>query len=291
MVSSIVVHLDTARSLENRVKVATTLAERFAAQLRGIYLTSAPDRQATQIEDVDAAPLDRPQLRLVGAPSDAATGDARVLKKRLAKLAGEGYPLRWKTHSFNDESHLIELSHYHDLLVVGDDLVIPENPIGKLITPSLKLALDAVCPVLVVPGQARPRGDFTRPVVFWDQSRECSRALRAAFPFLKSVDTSLFRAESPVPGMDGAASPQSTQEQLLLNFLDLHGIEAHWTGLDQYRSDVADEAEALLQNVDKDHNDLIVMGAYGHSKIRELLLGSAGRKLLQKARVPVLLAN
>lgn len=137
-------------------------------------------------------------------------------------------------------------------------------------------------PVLLAP--SRLQGDMTGiAMIAWDESPECWHAVSAAIPFLqiaKSVQ---------VVSVDSEASRRSASHAEVLAYLRCHGITATARVVAPHIRSVGD---ALLATAGEDEAGLLVMGAYSHSRLREMLLGGATRTILQNAAArPVLLAH
>jgi nucleotide-binding universal stress UspA family protein len=122
----------------------------------------------------------------------------------------------------------------------------------------------------------------------WDGSREAAAAMAAAVPLL-------CRAESvTVTMLSGAAltpADCSAQQEELLGFLGPHRVRAGVLVRDCRADYAGDIGHALLSLADELGADLLVMGCYGHSRLRELCLGGASRTVLAETRIPTLLAH
>jgi nucleotide-binding universal stress UspA family protein len=133
----------------------------------------------------------------------------------------------------------------------------------------------------VIPYIGAPQNLGKKILVAWNASREASRAVADAMPMLEAADSVEVFAVEPngmgdAPGADIAAH------------LARHGINAtanKTTGLD------IDVGDVLLNQAADSGADLIVMGGYGHSRMRELVLGGATRHILEHMTVPVLLSH
>jgi nucleotide-binding universal stress UspA family protein len=144
--------------------------------------------------------------------------------------------------------------------------------------PGLEAALfETGGPVLMVPGAVS--GDFGKAVaVAWDGTMEAARAARGALP-LRAEAVFVLTAD-----MDKAQAKPSQ----LASYLAQHGIEAKtWA----FRPDGTSLGEALLAEAGEAGADMLVMGAYGHSRLRELVLGGVTRTVTAKAGIPVLMAH
>jgi nucleotide-binding universal stress UspA family protein len=140
-------------------------------------------------------------------------------------------------------------------------------------------------PVLVLPYAQSTAGIGDNVVVAWDGGREAARAMRDALPILASAAsvTLLSIGARAITGED----IQRSQERALA-FLSAHGVHAQSRRLD---STLDDPAELLLSQLADLGADLVVMGAYGHARLRELILGGVTRTMLQKMTVPVFVSH
>lgn len=169
------------------------------------------------------------------------------------------------------------------------DLVIQPRPYGPNAGPEEEAIVEAAlfeaqAPVMVLPALALPLATPKRIVLAWNQSREALAATHRALPLLQLaqsvaitvVDPPLHGAERSDPG--GA----------LCQFLARHGVRAEVSVLAGSLFRVSD---VLARQVRDQNADLLVMGAYGHSRLREAILGGATRNMLEKSEVPVFLAH
>jgi nucleotide-binding universal stress UspA family protein len=136
-------------------------------------------------------------------------------------------------------------------------------------------------PVLIVPYVHVPPHLGT-VVVAWDEGRPAARAVADALPLLTMAD----RVEIVSVTSDGGESPLPSKD--MARHLARHGIEAEGVGLP--RSGVGVGNTLLSYAADLDAG-LIVMGGYGHSRLREMVLGGTTRTILQSMTVPVLMAH
>jgi nucleotide-binding universal stress UspA family protein len=223
--------------------------------------------------------------------SARAVADAAALEKLVtARLSTE--VLR-----FSVETAIAQLGGLTDLIARQarfSDLVLLPLPYGKHASASADLLLEAAlfqgrAPVLVMPVTGLPKvlGATTLGqdvVVAWNESAEALVAIRAALPLLRAakhvtiaiIDPSYHSAERSDPG--GALS----------QMLARHGVHVEVTVLAKTLPKVADVLNRLVRDRAA---DLLVMGAYGHSRFREAVLGGATRDILELAEVPVFMAH
>jgi nucleotide-binding universal stress UspA family protein len=163
-----------------------------------------------------------------------------------------------------------------DLVVVPRDDVLAGDPTFALEA----AAFDAGRPTLLVP--SRWRGElFGKAVIAWKSSAEAARAVAAALPLLAKADTvGIFAAtEHDV----APATPEG-----LVAYLRWHGIAA--TAM-MFPAGAPSVGEALLAAARHAAADLLVMGAYSRSRVRELVFGGVTRHVLDHAALPVLMAH
>ncbi len=137
-------------------------------------------------------------------------------------------------------------------------------------------------PVIILGAEENSLPGAKRIVMAWNGEPEAARAIHRSLPLLKSVeDIHLALVD---PDLSGAANPGSD----MATFLSRHGLRVT---VDQLPSGGREVADVLLQHaLDKDA-DLIVMGAYGHSRLREWLLGGTTRDLPSKSKLPILIVH
>lgn len=134
------------------------------------------------------------------------------------------------------------------------------------------------CPVLAIPAGGTAALPFNRILVAWNGSREASRAVHSALPLLQGA------AEVEVAVMgDALEAPDLLPAVEIGRLLARHGVANKVV----QRPNTNDVGHALLELAGDRAVDLIVMGCYGHSRVREMLLGGATRSVLRAATIPV----
>lgn len=279
----ILVSVDTAPAGAARLDLAAALAERFAAHLIGLHTSLMPllppsggyfdhfDRSL--IDELYGEFSDRLREREEAARS---LFESVTEKRRLAAewRVAAGYP------SENAALH----GRYVDLIVLGQSN--PDDTEAVLFAPRPEeVALAAGCPVLVVPYAGRFEECGRRVLVAWNASRAATRAVNDAMPLLARAETVTVlcvdpgqdrRAHGEVPGMDIAVH------------LARHGVTA---SVATTVSGGIGIGNALLSWAGDNGADLLVMGAYGHARVREVLLGGATRTILESMTLPVLISH
>jgi nucleotide-binding universal stress UspA family protein len=189
---------------------------------------------------------------------------AEELVRGRAETAG--VPLAWHIEEGDEIAIARQEAQLCDLAVVGPDL-------------ARDLVFAGGAPVLAVPpsaGAARPR----RIMIAWDAGSEASRAVRDALPLLATADAVCAVAIDPPEGRD-------TLRELAV-FLRRHGIsvETH-----RRKSGSTGTGRQLLNEAKILGADLLIMGAYGHSRFRQWVLGGATEEIFTLSRIPVLLSH
>ena len=169
------------------------------------------------------------------------------------------------------------------------DLVVLPKPYGKEhgveLEPVTEGALfEGQTPVLVVPDTVTPTATPSRVVIGWNESNEALRAVRASLPLLQSADNVHVVVIDPPQHGPNRSDPGGALSQ----YLARHGVKTEIDVLSKTMPRVSDVLCRHVQDLDA---DMIVMGAYGHSRFREAILGGATRNMLEQAEVPVFLAH
>jgi nucleotide-binding universal stress UspA family protein len=182
----------------------------------------------------------------------------------------------WHHVQGNEGVELGKRGRLFDLIV----LARPSEADGGVDASPIEAALfETGRPVLFTSSRA-PGFTGRSVMVAWDGSREAARGANAALPFLKRA-----RDATVIGVKENGTAPDPAD---LVNALDLHGIRAkgHVTTAGNRSL-----GKVLLDEVARVGADVLVMGAYGHSALRELFFGGATREVLKSAEIPVLMAH
>lgn len=139
-------------------------------------------------------------------------------------------------------------------------------------------------PVIVVPDDSNVACPPKRIVIAWNESPEALNAVRAALPLLKEADKVNIVVIDPPAHAANRSDPGGQLSQMLAR----HGVDVEISVLAKSMPRVTD---VLLRHVGDINADMVVMGAYGHSRFREAILGGATRHMLERAQVPVFMAH
>lgn len=248
--------------------------------------------------DVLALGVDRTQVGysyvgggavLLQVAMERAEADAKSIETASRAAIDQQQPsLRWSI-----EAAVAQLGAMSDLIALRarfSDLIVLPRPYGPGQGVEAEAVLEAALfegqsPVLVLPdGHTFEGATPKRVVIGWNQSREAMIAVRRALPFLKrAAMVNIAVIDPPAHGPE-RSDPGGALCQMLVR----HGVKAEVSVLARTMPRISD---VLNRHVRDQNADLLVIGAYGHSRFREAILGGATRNLLEHAEVPVLMAH
>jgi len=269
---SVLLHIHDDLGSESRLQAAFDIARATGAHIHCVQVTQLPDMVAADMYGgAVLAPAMINELHEI---------DERVRVRTEARLRGEGVSWDWRQMDGDIVHGLLSASALCDLIIV----TLPEGPRKALNDPlpiAAELALSGPVPVMGVPQSAKSLLVAGRALVAWDGSQEASAALRAAVPLLKlAQDVHVVTVEEA--GKNGFPPTDAPA------YLARHGISVE---VHSWPRDGGAVEDALLAAVETLEPDWIVMGAYGHSRLRQFVFGGVTRTMLHDARVPVLLAH
>jgi nucleotide-binding universal stress UspA family protein len=195
------------------------------------------------------------------------------------RMQREGIPGEWRQEEGNARDILSTHARYADLLLLGQDQ--PHHGPG-LVEPAI---FGTGGPVLIIPYAGRFATLGEKVLIAWNGSREAARAVRDALPILAAANQVTILAVDP-EGEESAEKDVPSAD--LAGHLARHGVKA--IAEHTVAGEIA-PAEAMLNAAAETGADLLVMGAYGHSPLREMVLGGATRTLLHSMTLPVLMAH
>jgi nucleotide-binding universal stress UspA family protein len=272
---TILVYVDTGRSAPARLKLSAELAARFAAHVTGLYVRRP--FQAPAFSDAGPA-MDS----LYRTYENTAKADEALATAAFRDLIGStGLSSEWRVTDGLAEEIVAAHARYADLMIVGQS-----EPNDATTTPS-DLAETVVIaserPVIIVPhiGVTKPPGKTV--LLCWNGTREAARAATGALPILKQADKVIILLIDPRNDGD----PEGPGGRVA-TWLVRHGVKA------VVKRDTAggsDVGGVILSRAADQDADLVVMGLYGHSRMREWVLGGASRTLLASMTVPLLVAH
>ncbi|MBI2752132.1 MAG: universal stress protein [Betaproteobacteria bacterium] len=273
---TILVHLDTDKRVAERLDLAIRLADTFDSHLVGLFALSAPRIPSYAL--AEAGPV---VVEVEARHRAEAARNAEAMFK--SENARHGRSAEWRATQRDALAAATLSARYADLVVIGQHE--PGNSSG--VTPDFaeELVLSAGRPVLLVPYAGHFAQVGRRILVAWNAGQEAARAVTDALPLLTRASTVQVVAFNPAEaGADHGDIPGADIGLVLAR----HGVKV---SVAQQQSEEVDIGNQLLSRAADIEADLIVMGAYGHSRVRELVLGGVTRTLLDTMTVPVLMSH
>jgi nucleotide-binding universal stress UspA family protein len=274
---TVLVHCDGNPKTAHRVAVALQVAQRHGARLVGVHVQ----------EPFNVPPFTEGAIvmdDLFRAYDAAAKADLEAAVAIFHKVVkGGGVSTEWRVAKGYSDTELAVQARYADIVVVGQT-----EPGNKSLTPTdlpETIALSTGRPVLVVPHIGAPYKVGKKMMLCWNASRESARAASDALPLLREAEEVIVLAIDPRASNRGHGAEPGADAAV---WLSRHGVKV------TVQRDVApdgDVGDVILSRAADHDVDLIVMGLYGHSRMREMVLGGASRTLLASMTVPVFVAH
>ena len=276
MIRDILVSLTQGTDADAAAAYAVSLAAAHSAHITGLSVTYEIDVPPFYM---GAVPTDFIDIQM--RENEASATKASELFQGLAREAGVAHEVRTISASLGAAANAFaEMSRLFDLTVVAQPN--PDRPGPEEVIAETTL-LESGRAVLLVPYVQKASYGSGRAVVAWDGSRAAVRALNEALPLLHRANMvevfCAFRAHGK--------APESGAE--VVRHLARHGLTAKLHTLPLGSG--TNVAEAILNEVADQGAELVVMGGYGHSPLRELVLGGVTREILASMTVPVLMAH
>jgi nucleotide-binding universal stress UspA family protein len=280
----ILVHLDNGPRSAVRLGIAAGLARRSAAQLTAVYVVDIPSAEFFYGAAMPLAAggaervVDQIRAEAIAAAEPVEAGFRELLRR-------EGLEGGWRLVEGNLPATVALHARYADLTVLGQANPYEHRDGLGLDAVAVATVMSSGRPVLAVPFA----GDFPtlgeHVLVAWNASREAARAVNDALPLLREAKAVTVLAVNPRRGVNGHGDVPAADIAL---HLARHGVRAE--AAHTVATDIP-EGEALLSYAADIGADLIVCGAYGHSRARELVFGGVTRTLLAEMTAPVFLSH
>lgn len=269
-IRSILVHVDAGPHGRARLELAAALGRAQGAEVAALYAVTPVFVEMAFDVAMGAPPkalLDVDEYRI---------STARALVSAVSTETG--VPIEWREAREAPERTTITHALCSDLVVLGQH-DRANRYTGVLPDFAPWVIIGSGRPCIVVPYIGARASSFGNVLVAWKATREAAHALSAALPLLQ-------RAQSINVAID--LDTTQSQKDLLQAHLRRHGVQATWHLLS---GSSATAGEAILSLATDVGADLIAMGCYGHSRVREFVLGGATRTVLESMTVPVLMAH
>lgn len=271
---TILVCLNEINRLEELVNAAVQLGTKFKAHISGLYVIPAIEVYSTDGYSM-AAVFDGRRVFFQNHKD-------KVVQAFRSAMKHEG--LSFDTHVVDSNipnigTEVLANSREADLVVISNtDRKAPEGIESNFVE---NFVVAAGRPVLVLPSIGKIDLKIDQVMIGWSQTREASRAVFDALPFLaKAKLTRLVGVDVAPKGQMPAARIAET--------LDRHGIKAEITNVS---SDGMVTGETLLRATEDYGANLLVIGAYGHGRFAEMVFGGVTRYILREMNIPVLMSH
>jgi nucleotide-binding universal stress UspA family protein len=263
---SVLLHVHDDHALDDRLSVALDVARAHKGHLSCLQVT--PFNAYVSFEPLGAAYVSSALLQELRAREE------ELRAKIETRLSREDVPWDWAAADGDVAQQLVYGAALADLVIVSQTEA--EGGVDSPLPIVDDVIVNAGCSTLVVPAGVKSL-DCTRPVVIgWNASAEAARALRQSLSFLALAS----EVHLVSVGEDGEAFPQTAAS----SYLARHGVASELHSL----PDRADAGQAIVDFAKSAGAGAIVMGAYGHSRLRETLLGGATRHASRNSNIPVL---
>lgn len=274
---NVFVHMDASPRATLRVRLAARIAAAQQCRLVGVCATFSPEAQWFYRVDHAAACLQ--------ADRERRQRQHQTVRERFEATVRDGsIALDWRTTEGDPVDQILKEAREAGLFVLGQP---DDSDDDSFVAPQFaeSVILASGRPVLVVPYAGTFSDVGARVLVAWDGGRECARALHDALPLLAGSRVHLLHANAAMQSLRVDAAPVAVAARVL------HDVGAEVEiEYEPAANDVA-IGDLILSRAADFGADLVVMGAYGHGRFRELMLGGVTRTILTSMTVPVLLSH
>jgi nucleotide-binding universal stress UspA family protein len=258
----IAVHVNESRHCAERIKLATELAIRYDAHLIGVSAIGL--RNAVYVTGMEGS------AEVLADYLDELNDQAKAVLGKFETIAEGAGVNSFEKQLIEDESGaaLCLQARCSDLVIIGQD--DPNEPsLRQRENMPAYVVMNSGRPVLIVPSSGQFSTIGSRVVVAWDAGLAATRAITFSMPFLKRAE------QVQVLVFDSPAGQRRTHDELpgadIAAYLARHDVKVEVSR--KPASDDIGIGNSLLSRIADFDADLLVMGCYGHSRFREILLG------------------
>jgi nucleotide-binding universal stress UspA family protein len=276
---TILVHCNDRRRIEKLLAVATSLADSFQSHLIGLSVVPP-------VVIVPAPAALGPPV-IVDAHCELYRADNPAMRAAFENATrSRGFVAEWRDDdagAFGVADCVLPCARTADLVIASQ--TDPEWPGSGRLDIADQLAMDAGRPVLIVPNAGVHRGVGERVLVAWNGRREAARAVFDALPILRGANY------VKVVWVNPQSESEPTQDIPAVDIctaLARHGVRCEATAQVAPRGGVGGTLMAIAGEMAA---DLLIMGCYGHARLREFVFGGASRHMLSHMPIPVLMSH
>lgn len=272
--SSVVVFLDSSAASKRRLEFALQFANHHRAHLTGIHMSYGPLLPFDPYGQVSGVALEW-ELEV-----KIRQQESKEYFTQQAKNSNINFG--WECYRDTEMDQVLARARTADICIVGQVATgSNDNEINRNFFTHFTINIGR--PILYIPyGKAFP-ATFEKVVVAWDGSRESARAMSDALPLLKTA-----RIVSVISVIAKNEHNNELPDVDIATFLARHKVNVE---VEKIKNISADTADFILSRIDLKSADLLVMGAFGHSRFSEFVLGGMTRTVLKKMPVPVFMSH
>ncbi len=269
---------DAGEANDYRVETVLLLAKVYEAHVTGIHLVPYPVIPVYGGAFPEAIPYTSSEQL------DKASNIAQKLEENFKNKAAElEIPCEWKIIDGVDVRYIIDNARYTDLVVVPQGYSRYGEDNTQKIDDYLSIHLGR--PLMVIPDLKKVFNLPQQIIIAWNESHEAARAVHDALPFLQFAER--------IQVVSVSASSKEEKAYMiycddLRKHLSRHGIKVEVASLEKTSKGTGG---VILESALEYDADLIVMGAYGHSRLKEIILGGTTSYLLKHTTIPLLLSH
>lgn len=268
-VKCIVVHISDDRKHGLRLHVGIELARRFQAHLNIVYAKPAVQYPAPAVGRAVS-------LNYLEDETEREEQHSNQIRHEVAEACKDLPSWEWHQHFGEVEKIISRYSHLADLVIAEQT---PRTAVEEVLLSDManNLVRATGCPMLLLPWEWSPGPIGTRVLIAWKDSREASAALRVSMDFLRQAEDVFIlvapELDTEIPGGD------------IVRYLKCHDVQGKLIGTS--RSD----GKEILATAYEYGCNLLVMGAYMHSRLREMFLGGVTDTVMRETMIPVLMRH
>ncbi|MGF1640108.1 MAG: universal stress protein [Rhodospirillales bacterium] len=285
-IRKILVSVDGSAAARPVLETALAVGRRLSAHVEALHVRPDPRDSIPLVGEGMSGAMIEELITITETEGAARAGKARALFEQACAAgavpvavtpAAAGFSAAWREETGREDETMAVHGRLADLVVVGRPTVESDA--------AARMTLNAVLfetgrPVLVAPAQ--PPATLGRTVaIAWNGSAEAARAIGAALPLIERAEATAVLSIASGGAEDGSAAD-------VVGYLGWHGIaaEGRMVNADGGLGGIGEALLAACAGV-----DLLVMGAYTHSRWRELILGGTTRHVLEHASMSLLMAH
>lgn len=270
---SILLYADNGRAFESRFQVALDLARAHGGHIT--FLQATPLSGFIMMDPMGGSYIPPGLMEQMRA-------DEEQLRQLVeARMVIEGMPWDWTAYDGDVTQAVISASRLADIIILSLDNAATRVHPHPLLSIA-DVAVETRCPVLAVPTTAKSLNTCGKVLVAWDGGHESANALRSALPVLQTAGS--VHLVSVIEPRKAAGFPSVEASA----YLSRHGIKSELIEREHGLLSIEETIENVAGEIGA---DMLVMGAFGHSRLRETLLGGVTRYFLKDSVIPLFLAH